>query len=203
MSIENRDYTIIIDKSGSMSVADCANGQTRWQAAQESAEAVARKCETVDPDGITVYVFSSKFKRYDDVTAAKVSEVFAEHEPMGGTGTAEVLHDAFADWEKRKKSGAMKSGDTIVVITDGEPNDREAVAREIVSVSKKMDADEELAVLFLQVGKDGGAAKFLTFLDDDLQGKGAKFDIVDAKSFEEIEEKGLTLSEVLLAAIED
>lgn len=51
--IENRDYTLIVDKSGSMSTADQPGGKTRWSAAQESTLALARKCEQFDPDGIT------------------------------------------------------------------------------------------------------------------------------------------------------
>ena len=66
--IENRDYTLIIDKSGSMSTGDQPGGKTRWQAAEESTLALAQECEQLDPDGITVYLFSGRFRRYDNVT---------------------------------------------------------------------------------------------------------------------------------------
>jgi hypothetical protein len=59
-----------------MSVTDQPGGMSRWQAAQESTLAIARKCEQLDPDGITVYLFSSRFKRYDNVTSSKVEEIF-------------------------------------------------------------------------------------------------------------------------------
>jgi len=72
----NRDYTLILDKSGSMSTRDQLGGKSRWQAAQESTVALASKCEEFDPDGITVYTFSSKFRRYENVTAAKVEQIF-------------------------------------------------------------------------------------------------------------------------------
>lgn len=200
--IENRDYTVIIDKSGSMSMDDC-KGQTRWDAAREGTEALARKCATLDPDGITVYFFAGTFKRHDNVTPDKVSQVFAEHEPFGSTDTAGVLSDAFKHWSIRKKAGELKGGETMLVITDGEPNDRQAVARVIKEVTTQMDADPELAISFLQVGKDGAAKSFLQYLDDGLEKEGAKFDIVDTKTFDEIEEKGLTMAEVLAAAIDD
>ena len=60
--LENRDYTLIIDKSGSMSTKDKPGGASRWQIMQESALALAHKCEELDPDGITVYLFSGKFR---------------------------------------------------------------------------------------------------------------------------------------------
>ena len=64
--MQDRDYTLIIDKSGSMSTPDQPGGRSRWDAAQESTLALARKCEQFDPDGITVYLFSSRFKRYEN-----------------------------------------------------------------------------------------------------------------------------------------
>ena len=43
--IENRNYTLIIDNSNSMSIPEQQGGQTIWDAAQESTLALARKCE--------------------------------------------------------------------------------------------------------------------------------------------------------------
>ena len=201
--VANRDYTVVIDKSGSMSMNDCPGGKTRWETAREGTESIARKCATLDPDGITVYVFGSAFKRYDNVTPDKVAQIFAEQEPFGGTDTAGVLSDVFKHWSTRKKAGELKDGETVLVVTDGEPSDRQAVSRCIKEVTTQMDADAELAISFLQVGKDQAAQSFLQHLDDGLEKEGAKFDIVDTKTFAEIEEKGMTLTEVLAAAIED
>jgi hypothetical protein len=57
--LEDRDYTLIIDKSGSMSTKDQIGGRSRWDVMQESTLALAAKCEEFDPDGITVYTFST------------------------------------------------------------------------------------------------------------------------------------------------
>ena len=200
--MKDRDYTLIIDKSGSMSTPDQPGGRTRWQAAQESTLALARKCEQLDPDGITVYLFSGRFKRYDDVTASKVETIFMENDPMGTTNLAGVLQDATENYFKRKASGQTKpEGEIILVITDGEPDDRRAVMQTIVNASRKMDRDEELGISIIQVGSDPGASRFLKALDDDLQGVGAKFDICDTITIEEMED--LSIAEVLIRAIED
>ena len=117
--MKDRDYTLILDKSGSMSTPDQQGGKSRWEVAQESTLAVARKCEQFDPDGITVYVFSGKFKRYDDVTSAKVSQIFLENDPVGTTNLASVLQDATNNYFQRKAKGKTKpEGQTIVVVTD-------------------------------------------------------------------------------------
>jgi hypothetical protein len=64
-----------------------------------------------------------------------------------------------------------------------------------------MDRDEELAISFVQVGTDAQATKFLKVLDDELQSAGAKFDIVDTITMDDMED--MTLTEVLLNAITD
>ena len=200
--LENRDYTLIIDKSGSMSRKDQAGGKSRWQVMQESTLALAGKCEELDPDGITIYTFSGRFRRYDNVTSEKVDQIFRENEPSGRTDLAGVLQDALNDYFQRKVAGQTKAnGDTILVVTDGEPDDRKAVMRAIVEASRKMDKDEELAISFIQIGADPDATKFLKILDDELQGAGAKFDIVDTITMDDMED--FTLTEVLLNAIVD
>ena len=200
--LTDRDYTLIIDKSGSMTRKDQRGGKSRWQVMQETTFALASKCEEFDPDGITIYTFSGRFKRYDNVTADKVDLIFTENEPSGRTDLAGVLQDALNDYFQRKTLGQTKAnGETILVVTDGEPDDRKAVMRNIVEASRKMDKDEELAISFIQVGNDSDATRFLKILDDELQGIGAKFDIVDTVTIEDMED--FTLTEVLLNAIID
>jgi len=200
--MKNRDYTLILDKSGSMSVGDQPGGMSRWQAAQESILAIARKCEQLDPDGITVYLFSTRFKRYDNVTSSQVETIFLENDPMGLTNLADVLQDAINNYLQRKASGQLdKDGETILVITDGEPNDQRAVVQLIVQTTQKLDRDEELAISFVQVGNDPGAKAFLKALDDQLQEVGAKFDICDTVTMDDMAD--MSLMEVLMNAIAD
>src|SRR4028118_2350787 len=199
--MQDRDYTLIIDKSGSMSSPE-ANGKSRWDTAQESTLALARKCEQFDPDGITVYLFSGRFRRYDNVTASKVGQIFQENDPMGTTDLASVLKDAIDQYFRRKAAGQTKpNGETILVITDGEPDDRKAVMRTIIEASRQMERDEELAISLIQVGSEPTAAQFLKALDDQLQGAGAQFDICDTITIDDMAD--MTLAEVLLNAIND
>ncbi len=200
--LENRDYTLIIDKSGSMSTQDQAGRKSRWEAVQESTLALAKKCDEFDPDGITVYVFSSRFKRYDNVTADKVTEIFQENEPVGRTDLFSVLKDALDNYFGRKSRGeAKENGEIFLVITDGEPDDRKGVMKLLIEASRQIDKDEELGISFIQVGNDPKVTEFLKALDDRLESAGAKFDIVDTVPLDRM--AGSTLSEVLLNAILD
>lgn len=200
--VEDRDYTLIIDKSGSMSINDRPGGKTRWESARESTLALAKECEKIDPDGITVYLFSMRFRRYDNVTADKVNKIYAENDPMGRTDLASVLYDAVDNYFERKAAGQAKAnGETILVITDGEPDDYKAVMRVIIEASRKIERDEELGISLIQVGNDRKATQFLKALDDQLESAGAQFDIVDTITMDDMQ--GLSLAEVLLNAITD
>lgn len=198
--LTGRDYTLIIDKSGSMAQRDQPGGRSRWAIAEESAHAFAAKCEALDPDGLTLYVFGGRFRRYDNVGAERVAEVFRENEPCGSTDLAGVLEHAFAAHFARRAAGGRRP-ETIVVLTDGQPDDPRAVMRGIVEATKRLERDEDLALSFVQIGSDAGARRFLKVLDDDLQRAGAKFDVCDTVTIDEAERIGLT--EVLLAAIDD
>lgn len=146
--------------------------------------------------------FSGKFRRFDNVTSAKVSQIFQENDPVGSTNLTAVLVDAINSYFKQKSAGKAKSGgETILVITDGEPDDRKGVFETIIEATRRMDRDEELAITFIQVGKDLQATKFLEALDNQLQEVGAKFDIVDTITIQDMED--MSLSEVLLNAIQD
>lgn len=200
--MKDRDYTLILDKSGSMSTPDQRGGRSRWEIAQESTLALARKCEQFDPDGITIYVFSGRFKRYDDVTSSKVAQIFQENDPAGTTNLASVLQDATNNYFQRKAAGQTKpNGETILVVTDGEPDDRKAVFEAIINATRQMERDEELAISIIQVGSDSQATKFLKAIDDQLEGVGAKFDICDTITLDDLED--MSLADVLTNAISD
>lgn len=201
--LKNRDYVLVIDKSGSMQTTDCPNGKSRWAYAQESVVAIANKISEFDPDGITVFTFSGGFKKYENVTPQTVANIFKENEPMGGTQLAPVLREVFADYKKRKAASATKAnGEMLLVVTDGEPQDQGDVAKEIVKFGNSLEnADSEYGISMLQIGKDPGATAFLKRLDDSLTSEGAKHDIVDTKTIDEVEAIGLT--EALTAALTD
>ena len=113
-----------------------------------------------------------------------------------------VLQDAFNQYFQRKADGqAKQNGETIIVLTDGEPDHGISVSEVIVKASQQMERDEELAISFIQVGGDPKATKFLKALDDQLQMLGAKFDIVDTVTIEDLKE--MSLQDMLINAIVD
>lgn len=196
----NYDYIVMIDKSGSMSTEDCVGGKSRFAYAQEQTEAIARACAKFDSDGIDVVVFGSTPKIYNGVTPDKVTQIFTENSPSGGTDTAAALQLVFDQYNTKKAAGTAKPI-IVVCITDGAPNDQGAVDKAIIAHANSLSDDGETGITFVQIGKDTGARAFLKHLDDDLQGLGAKYDIVDTKNEEEMD--GISITELLTSAIID
>eukprot|EP00696_Hemimastix_kukwesjijk_P018473 gnl/Hemi2/7368_TR2509_c0_g1_i1.p1 gnl/Hemi2/7368_TR2509_c0_g1~~gnl/Hemi2/7368_TR2509_c0_g1_i1.p1 ORF type:complete len:303 (-),score=59.72 gnl/Hemi2/7368_TR2509_c0_g1_i1:88-996(-) len=190
----DRDYTLIVDKSGSMA------GGGRWNQAKDAVGFLAPHITKNDQDGVTVIFFSSKpFKKYVNVKEkTQVIQLFMNENPGGGTDLAGVLEQVL---EFHFSQPPPIKHETILVITDGEPNDKQAVMNVIVQYTNKMQKDEEISISFIQVGDDPLAGHFLRSLDNDLKSKGAKFDIVDKLSHTEM--KGMTFTDLIAKSIND
>jgi len=176
-ALSEYNFQILIDGSGSMT--DWHDSTiTRWKKAEEIAKQVADFCAKIDDDGIDVILFGGNdIKAFQHVTSDKVYEIFSITQPAGSTPLAEAINEAIAIHRQgRKKS-------FIVVVTDGVPNDQQAVYEAIKNVSHSLLEKTDLTFLFLQVGDDQQATRFLTGLDDHLTG--AKFDIVNVKQAHE------------------
>jgi len=200
-SLKNRDFSLLIDKSGSMQTKDTTCG-SRWNAAKEFTQSVAAKMQELNPEGFRLTLFNSSHKTYSKATPTTVDQAWAENEPIGGTDLAAALeselHDYFQDREQGK---AKPNGKIITVVTDGRPDNEEAVARVIKNATLKVHNEEEVGILFLQIGNDQHAADFLERLDSGLEKEGAKYDIVNFKTTEQM--SNTTLSEAFLDALND
>lgn len=189
------DFVLVFDKSGSMSEDDMPGKRTRWEAMQESALAFARDIAKIDDDGLGIVLFGgSSVVAKDGCDVSAIKDIFGANRPGGGTPLHLALTEAF------KLAGKSSKKDFIVVFTDGVPDDKDAAAAVIKKQANSQETDDACTVLFIQVGYNKEAATYLKSLDDDL--KGAKFDIVDAKTMEEAEQFGST-AELIIAAIND
>lgn len=168
------DFVIGLDASGSMaSPSTRYPGKTRWQEAQETIFGLASILNQYDTDGIDLVVFGGVVQVFEGVTPDKVATIFQSRSPRGSTPLAEAITQIDALNADGKKAVA-------IIFTDGEPDDRAAAEAAIVRAANKLERDEDFTILFVQIGDDEGAAKFLAHLDDGLTL--AKFDIVDTIS---------------------
>jgi len=200
--IGQRDFALIIDRSGSMRTKDAgaSKDQSRWEAVRETSVSVASKLAELNPAGVFFQLFSTAPTSYGQVTAEKVAQVFDNTEPGGDTNLHLALAIQLDDYLQRKAAGKTKpQGEAIFVVTDGEPNDQQKVAQVIVNTTKRLTNPDELNITFIQVGQDERASAFLSRLDDDLEKEGAKYDIVDTITVDAMGSKNLT--QVIIDAI--
>jgi hypothetical protein len=194
-----RDYTLIIDRSGSMGVeervhvpmktAEIMNKRSgdyrlsRWSQVDAALQYLVPYIVAEDPDGIGVYFFDSKWDEAPNVCSeSQVSSLFRKNRPGGRTYLGPVLKEAM-------EPDTVGRAETIFILTDGEASDPSVVTRNIIEYTKKMCKPEMLSISFIQVGLNGPAQDYLNSLDDDLEGQGARFDIVDAMTKDEMEGK--------------
>ena len=188
------DFILVVDKSGSMGTED-VKGRSRWAYMQETAVAFARELNKIDSDGLGLVLFSgSSIEVLDGVGPDALEQAFKANSPRSTTPLAEALQEAL------KLAGKSSKKDFIMVFTDGVPDDKSAAAKVIIDASNQIETDDALTFLFVQVGYDADASKYLKELDDNLTA--AKFDIVDAKTIDEAE-KFPTIVDLVIAAIND
>ncbi|MCY7320392.1 MAG: hypothetical protein LH660_00945 [Phormidesmis sp. CAN_BIN36] len=195
--LQNRDYTIVVAKTAASLLKTPPGHEQRWLAAHDAIVSLAQQCEAFDSDGITVYISSRDevdlFKRYKQVLSNQVTAIFDAHYPPQTLNLLNVLQSALDDYFTRKTAHLTKpNGEMILVLIDGEPPDRMAIAKLIISTTEKLDQDHELGIGFLQLGDDFIARGFLNALDENLKSAGAKFDIVHAQTFTEVRPDSLT-----------
>ena len=132
-----------------------------------------------DANGASLYFFSGDFRKYDHVKSAdEVLKLFKDkkNQMFSSTDLAKVLTDAI------KPIGASGLQSAILVIIDGEPNDKKAVEKVLINASKQMTAEGDLSVTLIQVGNDQLAVTWLDSLEVGLKNGGAKFALADTMS---------------------
>lgn len=190
------DLLIVLDASGSMDdPVKAGSTVTRWNYMQETAVTLAKDMCSIDDDGIGVCVFSGTGITFQDgCTADTVREIFKARDPRGTTPLAEALTRTL-----QGASGSTKNK-IIAILTDGVPDDQTAVANLIRNQANSQERDEQMTFVFIQVGDDAGATKYLNDLDEHLTG--AKFDIVSAYTIAEAD-KFASTAELLAHAIDN
>lgn len=162
-----------------------------WREAGEAVKCLAPKVCKADPDGVSIFFFSSGSpSSYHNIKSADdVDGLWQREHPHGTTDLGGCLDEVFAKHEQDKHGKYKKT--TVLVITDGEPNSRDHVRHSLQQAADRQGSAKDLHVSFVQVGDDSGATQFLENLDE---GVGAKWDIVDTMKDDNVKASGGSLS---------
>jgi len=204
--LEDRDYIIIIARSAA-SREQHHPLYEHWLAAQASLIDLAKKCQELDSDGLTVYEASTPLWKYENTDVKRLAEILQRQnttpdpENLTNINLQEALSEALSNYFKRKASPKAKKGVIIVVVIDEKQEDGKPVAKIIIDAANNIARDEEIGISFIQIGEDLETKEFLTYLDNNLQQVGAKFDIVDANFWQEIKKSSIV--QFLIGAVND
>jgi len=196
-----RDYAVLVDASSSMRLRDREFGayareaaiQTRWELARGALEVLVPQIVGKDSDGISLYFFSTGFQKFTHVASAEdVTLRFRESRPKGGTQLTEALEDKFL---RPDNEGVPE---TVLVITDGAPEDRRSVESLLEQKAQGLKFDDDLRVVFVQVGHDVGATRWLSSLVDRLD---IPAGVVTSTTAAELAASGLGLAQFVTKSV--
>ncbi len=185
------DIELIIDITGSMQDKDGTGDQTKFQWCHEQVRNFAQLLGEYQKT-FTITTFNTSFDTERQCNANRVEQIYATIVPRGGTDLVDPLMSRLNDSLENRRPGRAT---LIAVITDGMPNvpkDPRVVNRALVDFTQKMAKADDVVVTFLQIGDTFDGKSFCIDLDDNLVNEGAKFDIVDTKTFDDLKNEGLT-----------
>lgn len=174
-------FIIGLDISGSMQATDTPSGQSRLQYTLETLKTFVREASKWDPDGVSFYPFGAKVHAYPDLQPDDIDAKLGSLKYEGATMTHLAITSAYNEHKSKSNEQTF-----LMVFTDGEPSDPDAVKKAIVDITNDVKDEKEFRIAFLTVGERSASLDaYLTALDDDLTG--AKYDIVDVKRVEEVD----------------
>lgn len=176
-------FIIGLDISGSMGSTDCPGGMSRFAYTLETVKTFVREAAKWDPDGVSFYPFGIHCHAFPDLKPEEIDSKIAGLKLEGATMTHLAIERAYGEHKSKGNKQTF-----LMIFTDGEPSDAEAVKKAIIKITNDVQDAGEFRIAFITVGnRSPELDAYLTHLDDTLTSDGAKHDIVDVKRLEEVD----------------
>lgn len=201
------DCVLMLDCSGSMGdrIISSRDRQgielTRWGWCRKEMLGFYQRGQGYFPEGITLVPFANKFAIINEARTDAIQNLFNQLSPVGGTNMAQPLNFLFDDYFARKarNRGRIKPL-VIAILSDGEGN-AHILRQLIIKTTQRMQYPKEILITFLAVDASDEGRPVIEALDNNLVQAGARYDIVDSRTFEELKQYGL-LKMVVAALLE-
>jgi Mg-chelatase subunit ChlD len=120
-------------------------------------------------------------------------QIFSQNAPAGGTNLAQPLAVEIGEYLRRREYSRGNAKPVMIgVITDGCPNNKQAVRESIIQATQLMKRPDEITIIFFLIGgMDFMGERFVNELTNNLTSEGARFPIVREVSFGELQHIGL------------
>ena len=175
--LDDLQIVLIVDRSGSMRIEDedgsgggktrgMMGNWTRWDNTFQILKFLAESIFMYDKDSrIPVVFFGHRAIKTEATSVQQLFDLCFKHKPTNETtNLLAALRTAFSSYLQNENENVL-----FVVITDGCPNaGQEETIKDLIYkvVSSKDPNGDRLNLLFLRVGDDSGAIRFLEEMDD-------------------------------------
>jgi hypothetical protein len=141
-----------------------------------------------DDDGITLYFFSTQYEKFTHINTAELVDYYFNQvpQPKGGSHLSLALQDAIIPDNADKPK-------TIIIISDSIPDNREEIERICFKAAENMEREDELRILFVHVGTDYQAMKWLTTLKS--KSSNCSVDIIEIVSSKKLLKQGIPFAQ--------
>jgi hypothetical protein len=186
--LSQRDIVIVVDASGSMNENLTSESESKWKWCSDHIATFAQQMKPyLGGRGITLVTFNNSFTKERGCSAERVENLFRTVTPLGATDMGSPLQDVLAEFLATQRGRPL----LVVVMTDGMPNRGPKVEDVIIQTTQEMRSADEIKITFLEIGEEYDGRALLQLLDDYLIHDGAKYDIVDTLTFDQLKQLGL------------
>ena len=186
-NLQGKDLIVLLDISGSMQTSETSGGvfgiggktETRIEMAKTLIQAHYELFKQYSgKETVSFILFDNRVTYYEVSNKAELDALLDKTVTGGTTNTAGALELAFSKVGKEA---------VVLVYTDGEPSNRDAVVRTIKQKATSGVDPDKFGIMFAQVGSDAGALAFLKYLDDTVGEELGGIDIVGSMSYTELQ----------------
>jgi Mg-chelatase subunit ChlD len=185
--LQKYDIVMLIDQSGSMNDVVTSDGFSKWDWCKNQLTSFASQALENTGRRFTIITFNGEYRLRSNCSAAEVQSTFNTNHPEGATDLATPLDFVLKDYLQHNRINPL----LVVVLTDGMPAAPELIEKSIIETTHQMATSEQIKIVFLEIGNDADGRALIRQLDAGLVSGGARYDIVDANTFERLQQVGL------------
>lgn len=196
------ELVVLLDRSQSMNDnhAGVPGDLSKWMWCKQQIDNFYLSTAKFFDRGFNIVTFNDRSQRWNDVTLWDLKSVFQRFKPEGTRkDIATPLNDVLTDYIRSRKPDSKPL--VVLVLTDGVKNEGAPLQEILAQASLQMKHPHEMTVVFMQIGDSIFANELFDDLDRNLIAKGAKYDIAEFKSFDELRNKGVLWT--LLATVKE